>query len=118
MLESAEIGHRIAKEIYARDEPALREALLLAQFDLSRTRRGPVLVIVSGVDGAGRSETVNTLTAWMDPRHIRVVAFGRPTPERRHTRARGATGRRCRRRVASGSSCTPGTTIRCARACT
>src|SRR5690348_2321982 len=80
MLESAEIGHRIAKEIYARDEPALREALLLAQFDLSRTRRGPVLVIVSGVDGAGRSETVNTLTAWMDPRHIRVVPLGRPTP--------------------------------------
>jgi polyphosphate:AMP phosphotransferase len=81
MLESAEIGHRVAKEVYARETPGLREALLLAQFDLSRTRRGPVLVIVSGVDGAGRGETANTLTAWMDPRHIRVVAFGDRTPE-------------------------------------
>ncbi len=81
MLESAEIGHRVAKDAYAREEPRLRESLLLAQFDLSRTRRGPVLAIVSGVDGAGRSETANTLTAWMDPRHIQVVAFGKRTPE-------------------------------------
>ena len=81
MLESAEMGHRIAKEVYSRDEPVLREALLLAQFDLSRTRRGPVLVVVSGVDGAGRSETANALTAWMDPRHIQVVPFGERTPE-------------------------------------
>jgi len=81
MLESAEIGHRVAKDVYAREEPALREALLLAQFGLSRTRRGPVLVIVSGVDGAGRGETANTLTGWMDPRHIQVVAFGERTPE-------------------------------------
>ncbi|HEY7943857.1 MAG TPA: polyphosphate:AMP phosphotransferase [Casimicrobiaceae bacterium] len=81
MLESAEIGHRIGKQAYARDEPALREALLIAQFGLSRTTRGPVLVIVSGVDGAGRGETANKLTEWMDPRHIRVVAFGARTPE-------------------------------------
>ena len=71
MLESAEIGHRVAKDVYAREEPRLREALLLAQFELSRTRRGAVLVIVSGVDGAGRGETANALTAWMDPRHRR-----------------------------------------------
>ena len=50
MLESAEIGHRIAKDEYAREEPQLREALLIAQFDLSRTGDGPVLVIVSGVE--------------------------------------------------------------------
>src|SRR6185312_9004616 len=81
MLESAEIGHRVAKDVYAREEPRLREALLLAQFELSRTRRGPVLVVVSGVDGAGRGETANALTAWMDPRHIQVVAFGERTPE-------------------------------------
>ena len=33
MLESAEIGHCVAKDIYAREEPRLRESLLLAQFD-------------------------------------------------------------------------------------
>ena len=81
MLESAEIGHAITKQAYDRAEPRLREALLNAQFDLSQARRGPLLLIISGVDGAGRGETANQLTAWMDPRHIRVIAFGPPTAE-------------------------------------
>src|SRR6202171_5591769 len=81
MLESAEIGHKISKQTYARKEPQLRKALLNAQFDLSQTGRGPVLVILSGVQAGGRGETANKLTEWMDPRHIRVVAFGPRTPE-------------------------------------
>jgi len=44
MLESAEIGHRIAKKEYEREEPKLRKALLNAQYDLSQSGRGPVLV--------------------------------------------------------------------------
>ena len=76
MLESAEVGHRISKEEYAREEPKLREALLMAQWDLSRSGHGPVLLIISGVEAGGRGETANKLTEWMDPRHIRVVAFG------------------------------------------
>jgi len=81
MLESAEIGHRISKQVYAREEPKLREALLNAQWDLSQPARGPVLLIISGVEGGGRGETANKLTEWMDPRHIRVMAFGPRTPE-------------------------------------
>ena len=76
MLESAEIGHRTSKRVYAREEPKLREALLNAQFDLSQSGRGPVLIIISGVEAGGRGETANKLTEWMDPRHIQVVAFG------------------------------------------
>src|SRR6266550_5678681 len=76
MLESAEVGHAISKAVYARQEPRLREALLNAQFDLSQTKQGPILLIISGVEGGGRSETANKLTEWMDPRHIRVMAFG------------------------------------------
>jgi polyphosphate:AMP phosphotransferase len=81
MLESAEIGHRVSKRIYAREEPKLREALLNAQFDLSQSGRGPVLLIISGVEAGGRGETANKLTEWMDPRHIRVVAFADRTAE-------------------------------------
>jgi len=76
MLESAEVGHRIPKQQYEREEPKLREALLGAQWKLSRSGKGPVLLIISGVEGGGRGETANKLTEWMDPRHIRVVAFG------------------------------------------
>src|SRR5439155_16014072 len=81
MLESAEIGHRVTKEVYAREERKLRAALLNAQYDLSQSGRGPVLLIISGVEAGGRGETANKLTEWMDPRHIRVVAFGPRTSE-------------------------------------
>src|SRR5450755_1181989 len=81
MLESAEIGHKIAKRVYATQEPRLREALLNAQYDLAQTKRGPVLMLISGVEAGGRGETANKLTEWMDPRHIRVSAFGPRTPE-------------------------------------
>ncbi len=76
MLESAEIGHRVAKTVYARQLPKLREALLNAQYDLAQRRRGPLLIVFAGIEGGGRSETANTLNEWMDPRHIRTVAFG------------------------------------------
>jgi AMP-polyphosphate phosphotransferase len=81
MLESAEIGHAISKRVYAREEPILREALLNAQYDLSRSGRGPVLLVISGVESGGRGETANKLTEWMDPRFIRVVTFGPRTQE-------------------------------------
>jgi len=81
MLESAEVGHVITKVQYARAEPKLREALLNAQFDLREKGRGPVLMLLSGLAGGGRSEIANRLTEWMDPRFIRVVAFGERTPE-------------------------------------
>jgi len=81
MLESAEIGHKVDKKVYAREEVKLREALLNAQFELSDKQRGPVLLIVSGVESGGRGEIANQLTTWMDPRHIRVSAFGPRTAE-------------------------------------
>jgi len=81
MFESAEVGHKVDKAKYAREEPKLREALLNAQFDLSEHGKFPVLILIGGVDGAGKGETVNLLNEWMDPRHIRTVAFGTPSDE-------------------------------------
>ena len=63
--------------------PKLREALLDAQYDLFQDGRFPVIVLIGGVDGAGKGETVNLLNEWMDPRHIRTVAFGEPSEEER-----------------------------------
>jgi polyphosphate:AMP phosphotransferase len=81
MLETAEVGHAVSKARYAREAPRLREQLLNAQYDLKQSGRGPLVLIVAGVETAGRHETTNQLTAWMDPRHIRVTAFDEPTPE-------------------------------------
>jgi AMP-polyphosphate phosphotransferase len=77
MFEAAELGHKVEKGLYDRAVPALRESLLNAQFDLSTAARFPVIVVIGGVDGAGKGETVNLLNEWMDPRHIHTHAFFR-----------------------------------------
>ena len=76
MFESAEIGHRIDKKDYKQREPELRSALLDAQYALLAKARRPLVILVNGVDGAGKGETVNLLNEWMDPRHIHTHAFG------------------------------------------
>ena len=83
MFESAELGHKVDKKTYDKEAPKLREALLDAQFDLAQTRAFQVIILIGGVDGAGKGETVNTLNAWMDPRHIRTKAMGEPSDEER-----------------------------------
>jgi len=80
MFESAELGHKIDKERYQQEVPELREALLNAQLDLLAADF-PVIIIIGGVDGAGKGETVNILNEWMDPRHIQTNALDVPTDE-------------------------------------
>ncbi len=85
MFESAEIGHQIDKKTYKQEAAVLRAALLGAQYRLLREAKTAVVILVNGVDGAGRGETVNVLNEWMDPRHIRTEAFGPMTEaERKH----------------------------------
>jgi polyphosphate:AMP phosphotransferase len=83
MFESAELGHRINRKTYAREEPLLRADLLDAQYDVRQAARFPVIILVNGIDGAGKGETVNLLNAWMDPRFIETRAFADPSAEER-----------------------------------
>ncbi|MEI6232987.1 MAG: polyphosphate:AMP phosphotransferase [Planctomycetota bacterium] len=76
MFESAEVGHTLSKEDYAKQEPLLREALLSVQHDVLAAKKFPVIIVIGGVDGAGKGETVNLFNEWMDPRHIDTHAFG------------------------------------------
>ncbi|MBL8114329.1 MAG: polyphosphate:AMP phosphotransferase [Acidobacteria bacterium] len=83
MFESAEIGHSISRKEWKREAPLLRQKLLAAQYRLLEGGTTPVIVLVNGVDGSGKGETVNLLNEWMDPRHIRTEAFGGMTAEDR-----------------------------------
>ncbi len=83
MFESAELGHKIDKARYDRIAPRLRADLLDAQYDIGQLNKFSVLILVNGVEGAGKGETVNLLNAWMDPRHILTYAFGESTDEER-----------------------------------
>ena len=81
MFESAELGHTIDKETYRKEVPKLRAELLDAQFDFREKGKFPVVILISGVDGAGKSETINVLYEWMDPRYLSTLAFSAPTDE-------------------------------------
>ncbi|MFA6203413.1 MAG: polyphosphate:AMP phosphotransferase [Gallionella sp.] len=81
MFESAELGHKIDKETYDREVPPLRAALLDAQMDMAKLAKFPVIILVGGVDGAGRGETVNLLNEWMDPRYLQTHGMGEPSDE-------------------------------------
>ncbi len=80
MFEAAEVGRKITKEAFKKQVPKLREQLLQAQFALSKTNT-PVIIIISGVDAAGRGEVVNALNEWMDPRGLETIAIDTPTDE-------------------------------------
>ncbi|BBA69265.1 polyphosphate:AMP phosphotransferase [Geobacter sulfurreducens] len=83
MFESAELDHAVDKKTWKARVPPLREALLDAQYDLLEARGFPVVILISGVDGAGKGETVNILNEWLDPRHVETNAPGDASDEER-----------------------------------
>ena len=83
MFESAELAHSIDKKTYKEAVPGLRAALQDAQYELKENGKIPVIVLVSGQDGAGKGDTINILYEWMDPRFISTLAFSEPSDEER-----------------------------------
>jgi polyphosphate:AMP phosphotransferase len=81
MFESAELGHRIDSKTFRKEADVLRVELLKAQYELKEAAQMPVVLLISGADGAGKSETINTLYEWMDPRYLATHAFTTPTDE-------------------------------------
>ena len=71
-------SHKLKKREFDARLPALRAELLEAQNSL-RTANFPVIVLFAGVDGAGKSEVVNLLNEWMDPRWLINRAYVRPS---------------------------------------
>jgi polyphosphate:AMP phosphotransferase len=72
----------MSKQAHKAQVLLLREELLAVQQRL-RGASFPVLVLFSGVDAAGKGETVNLLHEWMDPRWLRTHAYGSPSDEER-----------------------------------
>jgi polyphosphate:AMP phosphotransferase len=83
MFEAAELGRKVSSKEYKAQVPALREELLDVQSQLRDAGRSSVIVLFGGVDGAGKSESVNLLNEWMDPRWLVTRAYGSPSDEER-----------------------------------
>lgn len=81
MFRTAELGRKVPKEDYHEQMPALRAELLEIQQRLRSDGSFPVIIVFGGVDGAGKSETINLLHEWMDPRWLITRAYGPPSDE-------------------------------------
>ncbi|MBL8702556.1 MAG: polyphosphate:AMP phosphotransferase [Alphaproteobacteria bacterium] len=74
MFAAAERGHRLDKAGFERRLQELRRVLLAAQYRLLRDPRFALVILAHGEPSAGRTEFVNHLTTWIDPRHVAVHA--------------------------------------------
>jgi polyphosphate:AMP phosphotransferase len=83
VFEDAELDHKLDPTAWKQEQEELRTALLDAQYDLSQQKRFAALIVIGGVEGAGKGETVNLLHEWMDPRHLLATAFAEPSSEER-----------------------------------
>ncbi len=80
MFETAELGPKVTAKDFAALVPQLRTQLLALQFALKKAAI-PVILVISGVDGAGKGEVVHRLLEWFDPRGIDAHTFWRLTEE-------------------------------------
>jgi polyphosphate:AMP phosphotransferase len=82
MFETAEVGHSVSKAVFEKQARKLQAELLQTQ---RRQREAglPVIVIVSGVETAGKSQVVKRLNEWLDARSVQAVAFWDESDEER-----------------------------------
>ena len=82
MSEIAESARSVPRSQYKSQVPQLRTELLAVQEQLGQARF-PTIIVFGGVVGAGKSETINLLNQWLDPRGIATHAFDAPSEEER-----------------------------------
>ncbi len=83
LFDAFESKDTVDDATYDRRVAKLRADLLDVQYDVLARKTFPVIVLINGVEGAGKGETANLLHEWMDPRHIQAFAFGGPTEQER-----------------------------------
>src|SRR5262245_19799507 len=76
-----EKSNHVTRDEYERRLPRLRDELLAAQSEMHKRQSCALAVIVAGMPTAGRTEVVNRLLEWLDPKRILVRAYGRPDSE-------------------------------------
>ncbi len=81
MFDAVEPGETITAEDYEAAVPGLRGELVSLQHRLRMQATQPVMIVVSGLNCAGRSEIANLLNEWMDPRFVATEAYWAPSDD-------------------------------------
>ncbi|TCU93895.1 polyphosphate:AMP phosphotransferase [Paracandidimonas soli] len=77
MFSHAETDPVIDKDEARELEADLRIRLLQHQYRRLQQAEQTLLIVVAGIDGAGKGSAINLLNTWMDPRHVHTLAFGK-----------------------------------------
>ncbi len=83
MFQEAESDPQLSQEEFKKIEQHLRVQLVNEQYRHIALKDRALLILVAGIDGAGKGETINLLNEWMDPRHIHTIAFPEASREDR-----------------------------------
>ncbi len=82
MFEAIELGRSLSKKEFKTEEERFRVELLQLQRQLAEANIA-TLIIVSGVEGGGKGDVVDSLNKWFDSRGIETHAFWDETDEER-----------------------------------
>ncbi len=82
MFESTKLGRCVSKDDFKAQQADLRTQLLAVQRELLQTNM-PVVVLLAGIEGAGKGEVTNRLNEWLDTRRVQTNAFWDETDEER-----------------------------------
>lgn len=81
MFDEAEQDPKLTAQEFAHLEEPLRIKLLKEQYRHLKLKDRALVIVVAGIDGAGKGATINLLNEWLDPRHVRTLAFSKLSNE-------------------------------------
>lgn len=80
MLETIDLSHTLAKDIFKKKAPPLREKLRLLQYQC-KAAEIPTVIVFEGWDAAGKGRIISRLFERLDPRGFKVHPARLPTSE-------------------------------------
>ncbi len=107
MFEVAEIGHQLSKKQFNELSLLLHTKLLQAQFALKESKHS-VIIILSGVEGAGKGEVVNRLMSGLIQGASKPMLFGMKLMNKKCDQVSGAFGEHYPLKGISESCLAPG----------
>ncbi len=80
MAKVRDAAEKLSKKEYEEELFRIRAELVQLQVELKKLPF-KVVLILAGVDGAGRGDAINTLMGWLDPRGVETISVHRPSDE-------------------------------------